>query len=359
MSIAGTCSIKMQRPAFFINAEFDIPARGVLGIFGHSGSGKTTLLRCIAGLEKNVSGHITFNGNTWLSDEQHVSSQARNTGYIFQDSRLFPHLSVEANLEYGAKRSPVTGTGSIDKQHLLALLNIEHLLSRRPHQLSGGEKQRVAMARALLKNPQLMLMDEPLASLDERHKQEILPFLDSLHEALSIPMLYVSHNLDEVSRFCDHILLMEQGNVLFDGSVHDALVSPQSPLSRAENAAAILEGTIVKQEKYIHLSTVQTSNGNRLLIQGLATAGKHVRIRIQARDISLTRTVATDTSILNIIPGTISTIIEEKDAHLLLQIDSHGDILLARITRKSYQDLELQPGQNIYMQIKAVSIRGN
>lgn len=359
MIMAGTCSIQLHRQDFSIKAEFDIPSRGVLGIFGHSGSGKTTLLRCIAGLEKNTRGHITVNGENWLDNHNNFSSQKRNIGYIFQDSRLFPHLTVKDNLEYGAKRCRTSSDNTIDKRHLLELLHISHLLQRKPHQLSGGETQRVAIGRALLMNPQLMLMDEPLASLDEKRKQEILPFLDRLHEELNIPMLYVSHNLEEVSRFCDHMVVMNQGQVEFKGTVHDALVSPQSPLSRAENAAAILEGTIIKQEKDIHLSTVQTTHGNRLLIQGLATVGKHVRMRIQARDISLTRTVATDTSILNIIPGIISNIIEEKQAHLLLQIDSDGDILLTRITRKSYRDLKLQPGQNIYMQIKAVSIRGS
>lgn len=358
MSNAGHCSIKLKRKEFSIEAEFDIPSRGVMGIFGHSGSGKTTLLRCIAGLEKDAQGHIEINGQTWLSGTQNLSSQDRNIGYIFQESRLFPHLSVQANLDYGTKRCSAQNTTSLDRDQLFELLNIGHLLERKPHQLSGGEKQRVAIGRALLKNPQIMLLDEPLASLDYKRKQEILPFLDRLHEELSIPMLYVSHSMEEVSRLCDYILVMEQGRVQFNGSLHDALISPESPLSRAENAAAVLEGSVAKQEKDFQLSTVQTSNGNRIVVQGLVEIGKHVRIRIQATDISLCKTAATDSSILNVIQGTISAIIEEHDAHILLQINSQNDILLTRISRKSYQQLGLDLNQSVYMQIKAVSIHG-
>lgn len=358
MSIAGNCSIQLHRRDFSIEAAFDIPSRGVLGIFGHSGSGKTTILRCIAGLERDVQGQITVNGKKWMDGKRTISSQARNVGYIFQDSRLFPHLSVEANLEYGARRCRAVNGNAVKKEHLLELLNIGHLLSRKPHQLSGGEKQRVAIGRALLKNPQLMLMDEPLASLDATRKQEILPFLDRLHAELKIPMLYVSHSLGEVSRLCDHILVMEQGRIQFKGSIHDALVSPDSPLAKSENAAAILEGSVIITEKEFGLSTVQTHNGNRIVIQGQLPAGDQVRVRIQASDISLCKTAPVDTSILNIIEGKIAAVIEEHDAYILLQIDSLSDILLARISRKSYHELGLQPGSSVYMQIKAVSIYG-
>lgn len=358
MNIAGHCTIQLKRKEFSITAEFDIPARGVMGIFGHSGSGKTTLLRCIAGLEKDAQGHIEINGQTWLSDSLNLSSQARNIGYIFQESRLFPHLSVQANLDYGVKRCTAQNTTSLDRDHLFELLNIGHLLERKPHQLSGGEKQRVAIGRALLKNPQIMLLDEPLASLDGKRKEEILPFLDRLHEELSIPMLYVSHSMEEVTRLCDYILVMEQGRVQFNGNLHDALVSPESPLSHAEDAAAILEGIVAKQENEFQLSTIQTSNGNNIVVPGTTNVGQHVRLRIKATDISLCKTAVTDSSILNVIEGKISAILEESAGHVLLQINSQNDILLARISRKSYQQLALGLNQSIYMQIKAVSIHG-
>ena len=358
MSIAGHCSIKFQRKEFFIEAEFDIPSHGVLGIFGHSGSGKTTLLRCLAGLEKEAQGKIEFNKQNWLSDSQNISTQARNIGYIFQENRLFPHLSVQENIEYGSKRCSSNNKISLDRKKLFELLNINHLLNRKPQQLSGGEKQRVALGRALLKNPQLMLLDEPLASLDKKHKQEILPFLSCLHRELNIPMLYVSHSLEEVSLLCDHIIVMEQGNIRFDGHLHEALVSPESPLAKADDAAAVLDGMVTKQEKEFQLSTIQTANGNNIIVPGKAKVGQQVRVRIQASNISLCKTAISDSSILNIIKGTISAIVDESESHVLLQINSKNDLLLARITQKSYQQLELGIGQTIYMQIKAVSIHG-
>ena len=358
MSIAGHCSIKLQREDFPVQAEFDIPSRGVLGIFGHSGSGKTTLLRCLAGLEKNTQGQIEFNGQTWLSNTQNLSSQNRNIGYIFQEGRLFPHLNVQENLDYGTKRCTISNTTSLNRKDLFELLNIGHLLNRKTQQLSGGEKQRIALGRALLKNPQIMLLDEPMASLDKQHKQEILPFLSHLHRELNIPMLYVSHSMEEVSLLCDHIIVMQQGRIQFEGRLHDALVSAESPLAKADDAAAVLDGLVAKQEKEFQLSTIQTANGNNIIVPGKTKIGQQVRVRIQASNISLCKTAISDSSILNIIEGTISAIIDESGSHVLLQINSRNDLLLARITQKSYQLLKLGINQTIYMQIKAVSIHG-
>lgn len=356
MNSAGHCAIKLKRREFSLEAKFDIPARGVMGIFGQSGSGKTTLLRSLAGLEKDVEGSIEVNGHTWLNDKVNLPTQARNIGFIFQESRLFPHLSVLANLEYGAKRCSGHNNRPLDREQLFELLNIEQLLARKPDELSGGEKQRVAIGRALLKNPQIMLLDEPLASLDDGRKQEILPFLDKLHAELSIPMLYVSHSIEETARLCDYLLVMEQGRIRFNSEIHEALVSPDSPLATIDNAAALLEGTIVQHEQEFQLSTVRTGNGTNLQVQGIYPTGQQVRLRILATDISLARTVATDNSILNIIEGEITAVLEQRDAHILLQLQVNNDRLLARISRKSYQALQLQLNQKVFMQIKAVSI---
>jgi len=355
--MASYCHIQLQRADFSVEAEFDIPDKGVLGIFGHSGSGKTTLLRCVAGLEKEVKGSININGETWLNDKKNLAIQQRNIGYIFQESRLFPHLTVEKNLRYGAVRSAVD-VSAVDSEHLLDLLNIKHLLKRWPFQLSGGEKQRVAIGRALLKRPKMLLLDEPLASLDNKRKQEILPFLDKLHEELSIPMLYVSHSMDEVSRLCDYILVMEQGKVVFNGDIHNALTSPQSPLATLDDAAAILEGVVSKQEKDFQLSTVHTSNGTSLQVQGVLPLGKKVRLRVRANDVSLSKAAVRDGSILNTTEGTVVEVMEEKGASVLLHVNINNDIVLSRISRKSYKRLELALGQNIYLQIKNVSIHG-
>lgn len=357
MNILGHCSIELKRQDFSLEGDFKIPAKGVLGIFGHSGSGKTSVLRCIAGLERNARGRIEISNQIWMDNTINLPSQQRNIGYIFQESRLFPHLNVLDNLEYGHRRR-TSDHIAIDRTHLLELLNIGQLLSRKPHQLSGGEKQRVAIGRALLKNPELLLMDEPLASLDGERKLEILPFLDQLHKELSIPMIYVSHSLEEVSLLCDYMLVMEQGKIMFNGSLHDALTSNASPLSHASNAAAVLEGTVTKQEKEDQISTMQTVNGNNIQIQGLIPVGKHVRVRIRAADVSLVKKPATDSSILNIMEGTITDIVEEKNAQVLLLIECKGDLLLARISKKSCKHLNLALDQIIFTQIKAISIQG-
>jgi len=350
----SNCKIRLKRSDFTVAADFVIPAKGVLGIFGHSGSGKTTLLRCLAGLEKDVEGQIEVNSETWLDSTTNLSSQKRNIGYVFQEGRLFSHLTVEKNLHYGARRNHRKNDNEIDSEHLLELFNIGHLLKRYPFQLSGGEKQRVAIARALLKNPQLLLLDEPLASLDEKRKQEILPYLEKLHEELNIPMLYVSHNMDEMLHLCDYMLMMEQGQTVFNGNIHDALISPGSPLAKVESAVAVLEGTVSKQEKGFDISTVHTTNGNQFQVPGLMPIGKHVRLIVSASDVSLTRRKATETSILNIIEGKVAAILDKKGGRVLVQINCNKDILLSLISIKSFQVLQLSVGAEVFIQVKAV-----
>ena len=360
----GKCRIRCKRADFNVEAEFVIPEKGVLGIFGHSGSGKTTLLRCLAGLEKNVLGCIEINGQIWLDESRNISSQQRNIAYVFQEGRLFPHLTVAKNLQYGASRRSsykltTVAENSVDRDFLLAMLNISHLLNRYPHQLSGGEKQRVAIGRALLKNPQMLLLDEPLASLDVKRKQEILPYLESLHDDLNIPILYVSHNLDEMLRLCDYMLVMEQGQPVFNGNIHDALISPESPLATVENAAVVLEGSVSKQEKDFDISTVHSINGNQFQVPGLMPIGKRVRLIVFASDVSLAKNKAEDSSILNIIEGRVSAVLDKKGGRVLVQINCMQDILLSLISIKSFQLLQLSIDKKIYIQVKAVVTHGN
>lgn len=354
---AGYCNIQLERRDFSMQVEFDIPARGVLGIFGRSGSGKTTLLRCIAGLENDVQGEITLNQQHWLRANRSTPTHQRNLGYVFQDSRLFPHKTVAQNLDYGVRRQATQrNSNAINHDHVLELLAIGHLLQRKPHQLSGGEKQRVAMARALLKNPDILLMDEPLASLDDARKQEILPYLEKLHDEINIPMLYVSHSLREVSLLCDNMLVMEQGRVVFAGATHDALVDMASPLAHSRNSAALLEGVIVERSAEYKLGTIQTKWGNRLLIQGSFSAHQKTRLRIKANDVSLCLARPMDTSILNILEGVVTESIAEVDGTMLLKIDCSGDLLLARVSGLSFNTLKLHIGVRVFVQIKSVAI---
>lgn len=355
----GQCNILCKRTVFDVDVDFAIPEKGVLGVFGHSGSGKTTLLRCLAGLEKGVQGRIEVNGDVWLDESKNISSQQRNIAYVFQEGRLFPHLSVAKNLDYGASRNKQSIENGIDRDHLLELLNIGHLLDRQPHQLSGGEKQRVAIGRAVLKHPQLLLLDEPLASLDKKRRQEILPYLEMLHEELSIPMLYVSHDLDEMLRFCDYMLVMHRGQVQFNGTIQDALVLPESPLATIESASAVIEGTVSKQEKEFDISTVHTVNGNKFQVPGLIAIGKHVRLIIFASDVSVTKNKAVGSSILNIIEGEVTSVLDEKNGRVLLQMNCNQDILLSLISIKSFQLLGLATNKKVYVQVKAVVTRGN
>ena len=354
----GYCNLRLERADFSLHAEFDIPARGVLGIFGDSGSGKTTLLRCVAGLENDARGEITLNDQHWLTANHCTPTHLRNLGYVFQDSRLFPHKTVEKNLGYAIRRKQ-TGSNanrSIDHGHLLELLAIDHLLQRKPHQLSGGEKQRVAIARALLKNPDILLMDEPLASLDDARKQEILPYLIKLHDEISIPMLYVSHSLPEVTLLCDQMLVLEQGRLVFSGTTHAALVDAASPLAHARNASALLEGVIIEYNPEYNLATIQTTAGNRLMVQGSLAKQQKTRLRIKANDVSLCLARPTETSILNILEGVVAEIIEEGGGSAILKVNCAGDQLLARVSGLSFAALKLAQGVRVFAQIKSVAI---
>ncbi|MDH5516462.1 MAG: molybdenum ABC transporter ATP-binding protein [Gammaproteobacteria bacterium] len=355
MTAANYCSVQLIKDGFELNAEFEIPQKGVLGIFGHSGSGKTTLLRCLAGLEDKASGRIIFNDCEWLNDKKSLSSQQRNIAYVFQDSRLFPHLTVLKNLQYGVKRSASELQYNWDS--LLQLLNIENLLERKPETLSGGEKQRVAIARSLLKNPQLLLMDEPMASLDAAHKNEIIPYLETLHETLNIPLVYVSHSLQEVSRFCDRVLVLESGKVIYSDTVSKALSSADSPLLKTQNAVAVFDAVVSELDAEFCLSSLITDNGTVLQVKGLHEAGRKLRLRINAADVSLSKSRVVDSSILNILLAKVVAVVDETDSEVLLQLSVNEDIFLSRISKKSFSLLNLTIDSDIFIQIKGVVLQ--
>ncbi|WP_313517405.1 molybdenum ABC transporter ATP-binding protein [Pseudomonas sp.] len=343
---------------FGLRVEARLPVSGVTAIFGHSGSGKTTLLRCIAGLERARGGRVTVAGECWQDESRglFVPPHKRPLGYVFQEASLFPHLSVRRNLEYGQRRI-AAGERRISLDQAVELLGIGHLLERSPQRLSGGERQRVGIARALATSPRLLLLDEPLAALDQRRKQEVLPYLARLHAELGIPMLYVSHSLAEVTRLADHMLYLEAGEVRAVGPLNQVLTSAELPLAHLDEAETALEGQIEAHDPAFQLSYVRVPGGRLALPLTELPAGRPVRVGIQARDVSLALEKPQRSSILNQLQGQVLDVLHEPaSAQSLVRIDLDGAVLLSRITRRSAVELELRAGMPVYAQIKAVAL---
>ena len=349
--------LHLARDNFTLDASFCVPARGITALFGPSGCGKTTLLRAIAGLEKNARGSFKVGDTVWQSDSIFLPTHQRALGYVFQEASLFTHLSVQQNLQYGFNRIPAEQQ-RIPFEQAVDLLGLESLLSRNPAQLSGGERQRVAIARALLTSPQLLLMDEPLAALDYQRKQEILPFFERLHSELDIPILYVSHAPDEVARLADYLVLLENGQVQASGPITEMLTRIDLPLAHEHDAAAVIDAIVISHDQEFHLSRLKTPGGQFSVARGELEIGQQVRIRILARDVSLTLERQAGTSILNILPTTVESMTEETPSQILVRLKTNNVILLARVTHKSAHDLVLTPGKNVYAQVKAVALLG-
>ena len=345
----------LGRGEFRLDAEFAAPGRGVTALFGQSGSGKTTLLRCIAGLERAPGGFLQVNGEVWLDERGFLPSHKRPLGYVFQDARLFPHLTVRRNLEFGWKRTP-PAQRQVAFERAVAWMGLEKLLPRAPQHLSGGEKQRVAIARALLTGPQLLIMDEPLAALDVAAKAEILPYLDRLHEELAIPVFYVSHAVEEVIRLADHVLLMDGGRVTATGTPADVLTRLDLPLAHLDDAAAALDAVVAGHDEEFGLSYLDFSGGRIATPHQPFAPGHAVRVRILAKDVSLTLDQPQRTSILNIFAARVVEIADHTQAQVLVNLAVGDARLLARITRKSAKLLDLQPGVEVYAQVKSVAL---
>lgn len=350
--------------AFALDVDFTAPGYGITALFGSSGSGKTTVLRCMAGLSR-VPGRLKVYDEIWQDDAAGVflKPQKRHIGYVFQEASLFPHLSVRANLLYGAERagdnnSPV----SISFDDTVGLLGIGRLLDRAPGNLSGGERQRVAIGRALLSRPRLLLMDEPLAALDRLTKEEILPYLEALHDSLSIPIFYVSHDIGEIERLADTLVLLEHGRVRAVGPLAELETDPELPLVRAPEAAVTLEGRVAGIDERYALTSLQVAGGVLLVPGRRGSPGKKWRLRITASDVSFTHTRIEDTTVLNCLPVRILSIgpLDGDGAQVnvvaALGADAQGAHIVGRITRKSRELLGLEPGSEVYAQIKSVAL---
>jgi molybdate transport system ATP-binding protein len=355
---------KSAKNTFELDIDIDIPGQGITAIFGESGSGKTSLLRCIAGLQKNASGCLNVNGELWQDGSLFVPTYKRSLGYVFQEATLFEHLSAMGNLRYAIKRSNQHFNPALLEQ-VVSVMGIEGILEQFPQQLSGGEKQRVAIARALLSQPKLLLMDEPLASLDTPRKLEILPYLERLRSSFNMPILYVSHAVDEIVRLADHAVIMQKGKVIAQGGITELFSRADLPLGVSNEVGAILECKVVQRDTQWHLMQV-AFDGGELWLPNVENKQNHLhghtqshtqRIRVLASDVSLTLAPHTDSSILNVLSGKIAEIINDQDpAMSLVRLKVGESYLLARLTKKSLQNLALTLGKSIWLQIKSAAI---
>jgi len=346
---------RIDQGEFRLDVDLAIPSRGVTSLFGPSGCGKTTLLRAIAGLEHHAGGFLKVGETTWQDQQRFLPTHKRPLGYVFQEASLFEHLSVRGNLEYGVRRL-APGERRVSLEKAVELLEIGNLLHRKPGKLSGGERQRVAIARALAVSPKLLLMDEPLAAVDASRKQEILPYIESLHRELDIPVIHVSHLPEEVTRLADHLVLMDSGKVTASGDVHDIFTRLDLPLAHAGDAVTIIEAEVAGHDPEFQLTLLDFAGGRMTVARQALPRGSPVRLSLAARDVSLTLERQSGTSILNIFPATISEVTADGDGQVTAKLMVGEVPLLARITRKSSVELDLQPGKAVYAQVKSVAL---
>ncbi len=347
---------------FALDVDLSFAERGVTALFGRSGAGKTTLVNLIAGLDRPDDGRIVVAGQSLFDSARgiDVPPERRRLGYIFQDSRLFPHLTVRSNLRYGMRRGR-KANDPVDFDQIVALLGLESLLDRRPHRLSGGERQRVAIGRALLASPRILLMDEPLASLDAARKDEILAFIERLRDTLEIPIVYVSHIMDEVIRLADDIVVLSEGRVAAVGPVEVVMSRLElRPLTGRHEAGAVLSARVDAHDDAFELTSLGFPGG-RLSVSRLdLPVGSPIRVRVRARDVTLSLDPPTRSSVLNVFHGVVVASGAEPGAQVdvLLELGG-GDAkspLWARVTRKSVAELGLEPGKPVYAAVKAVAL---
>ena len=347
---------------FTLDAGFTAPSKGVTALFGPSGCGKTTVLRCIAGLNRLADGVCDIDGEVWQDrDGTFLPTHMRPLGYVFQEASLFPHLSVRRNLLFGAPRGAAgPRKGGVAFDEVADLLGVTPLLDRSPRNLSGGERQRVAIGRALLSQPKLLLMDEPLSALDRVTKGEILPFLERLRDRLSLPIVYITHDIAEVERLADQVVLMDKGHVLASGPLAELQSDPSLPLAMARDAAVTLDATVEAYDAAYGLLTLMVRGGRFAVSAPAAPPGERRRVRVIAGDVSLAREPPGPSSILNIAPGRIVSATPVDSSELVAVValghDGKGVRLLSRLTRKSWDQLELGKDAPVYAQVKTVAL---
>lgn len=358
MTDTNQIQLKLPRAQFDVDVDLQLRARGITVLFGTSGSGKTTILRGVAGLERGACGCVRIGDSVWQDDARgiFVPTWRRSLGYVFQEASLFGHLDVQRNLEYGLRRTEKwADRNTLDEA--IDLLGIRALLQRRPHDLSGGERQRVAIARALATRPRLLLLDEPLASLDLPRRHEIMPWLERLRDQLAVPMLYVTHSMDELSRLADEVVVLENGKAVAVGPVGEVLARGDLPALAGEEAATVIEGTLVDRDTRWHLARVQLKDQYILVRDSGLPPGSRVRLRVQARDVSLTLDEPMRSSIQNHLPGVVEAVMADSHpAQALVRIRCDGQSLISRVTRKSVEELHIEPDLPVWVQVKSVAV---
>ncbi len=348
-------TVALKRGEFQLKVEQSLPTDSVTAIYGPSGSGKTTLLRVIAGLLKSPQTELRFNGCLWQDKSNFVPPHKRGLAYIFQEPSLFDHLSVKDNINYAFKRVPIAQQ-VITPQHAIEQLDLSSLLERDSQTLSGGEKQRVAIARAICSNPKLLLMDEPLSALDRDSKRQILPMIVSLREKFDIPIIYVSHALDEVARLADHLVLTEQGRVVASGEIKAMLTQLDLPLAQSVDAESLIDATVARHDDEYELTYLDSPVGRFSVLKRSLEVGEKVRILIAARDVSITLDRQRGTSILNIFTAVIDQIEDASPAQVTVRLIANGVPILSRLTKKSAAQMQLKVGDSVYLQAKTVAI---
>jgi molybdate transport system ATP-binding protein len=351
-------AVQKRRGSFELDARFEMPTPGVVALFGRSGCGKSTLVEIIAGLLEADSGLVQLDDEVLLDTRRRldVPPERRRIGYVFQDARLFPHLNVESNLRYAQKRA--VGASFVSFESTIDLLGLAPLLARRTHQLSGGERQRVAIARALLTQPRMLLLDEPLASLDAAKSAELLPYLESLRDRLAIPMVYVSHDFEEVLRLATHIVLIERGLVVAQGGIGEMNLRQElRAIIGADAVGAIVDGQVLGIDA-AGLTRVRVGFGELRLRAPGAAIGATLRIQILARDVIVASQAPQNLSVRNVLEATVGAVTDDDDEADLISLDIGATPILARITKAATRELSLRPGMPAWALIKAVSLRG-
>ena len=339
---------------FHLEARFE-SGKGVTALFGPSGAGKSTLLKMIAGLIRPKSGTITLDDTPFFENGRAMPASSRRIGLVFQDARLFPHLNVLQNLQYGARFA--RGPAIVERAEVIKILDLEKLLRRHVTTLSGGEAQRVAIGRALLSAPRMLLLDEPLANLDAPRKTEILPYLDRIKEEAHVPILYVTHSMDEIARLADRIVLLKGGRVLRQGSVFDVLSDPDAiPMIGVREAGAILPARVVKQGAPGELSRLKAGGGTLELPGITHPVGSRLRLRIMAQDVIIARKRPVGLSAMNQLLVRIRHIRQGEGPGAALVLEAGRDTLLARVTSQSVERLDLQPGMRCFAILKSMSV---